>query len=283
MARTNRTAGSNPSRSASKSLGFLTFPDQAEESYKMRRNVRALARGVNYAAKERRRGEPHSTPFRGIFSGARWRSPDCLRNDDSNFARIPMSGASHAQRAIERLTMRDRSGGPGRGVAISPMTVCCGGTLSPTLRSEPAALKAYFVGAFQSLPKATVRFGEQLIRVYGDTAINTGYYTFSYTKDGETKSLPARYSFTYVKDGNDWMLLNATGSNRIGRLHNVRRSRCADRSQVPALRKCAPGVRHVCSPHLFDLRCRRPWRHRPSRSRPSRSGCAVLREIRGRK
>jgi len=82
------------------------------------------------------------------------------------------------------------------------------GTLSPTLRSEPAALKAYFVSAFQALPKATVKFGEQLIRVYGDTAINTGYYTFSYTKDGETKSIPARYSFTYVKDGNDWKIVD---------------------------------------------------------------------------
>jgi SnoaL-like protein len=34
------------------------------------------------------------------------------------------------------------------------------GTLSPTVRSDPAALKAYFVGAFQALPKATVKFGD---------------------------------------------------------------------------------------------------------------------------
>jgi hypothetical protein len=27
------------------------------------------------------------------------------------------------------------------------------GTLSPTVRSDPAALKAYFVGAFQALPR----------------------------------------------------------------------------------------------------------------------------------
>ena len=82
------------------------------------------------------------------------------------------------------------------------------GTLSPTVRSDPAALKAYFVAAFQALPKATVMFGEQLIRVYGDTAVNTGYYTFSYTKDGETKSIPARYSFTYVRDGNEWKIVD---------------------------------------------------------------------------
>jgi len=60
------------------------------------------------------------------------------------------------------------------------------GTLSPTVRSDPAALKAYFVGAFQALPKATVKFGDQ----------------------GETKSIPARYSFTYVKDGNDWKIVD---------------------------------------------------------------------------
>ena len=74
------------------------------------------------------------------------------------------------------------------------------GTLSPTVRSDPSAVKAYFVGAFQALPKATVKFGDQLIRVYGDTAVNT--------KDGETKSIPARYSFTYVKDGNDWKIVD---------------------------------------------------------------------------
>ena len=89
-----------------------------------------------------------------------------------------------------------------------PKTPCCGARLSPTIRSDPAALKAYFVGAFQALPKATVKFGDQLIRVYGNTAVNSGYYTFSYAKDGETKSIPARYSLTYVKDGNDWKIVD---------------------------------------------------------------------------
>ena len=80
------------------------------------------------------------------------------------------------------------------------------GTLSPTVRSDPAAIRAYFVNAFTALPQAKVVFGEQLIRVYGNTAINTGYYTFSYVKDGETKTIPARYSFTYVKDGDQWLI-----------------------------------------------------------------------------
>jgi hypothetical protein len=67
---------------------------------------------------------------------------------------------------------------------------------------------AYFVTAFKVLPNLKVAFGEQLIRVYGTTAVNTGYYTFSFVKDGEPKTLPARYSFTLVKDGENWMIVD---------------------------------------------------------------------------
>jgi uncharacterized protein (TIGR02246 family) len=82
------------------------------------------------------------------------------------------------------------------------------GTLSPTVRSDRTALRDYFVTAFRVLPSLKVIFGDQLIRVYGNTAVNTGYYTFSYVKDGETKSLPARYSFTYVRNGERWLIVD---------------------------------------------------------------------------
>jgi uncharacterized protein (TIGR02246 family) len=82
------------------------------------------------------------------------------------------------------------------------------GTLSPTLRADRAALRDYFVTAFRVLPGLKVAFGDQLIRVYGNAAVNTGYYTFSYVKDGETKTLPARYSLTYVKNGERWLIVD---------------------------------------------------------------------------
>jgi len=82
------------------------------------------------------------------------------------------------------------------------------GTLSPTVRADRAALRDYFVTAFKVLPGLKVAFGDQLIRVYDGTAVNTGYYTFSYVKDGETKNLPARYSFTYVKRGDAWLIVD---------------------------------------------------------------------------
>jgi hypothetical protein len=70
-------------------------------------------------------------------------------------------------------------------------------------------LAGLFGGSLQGLPGLKVAFGDQLIRVYDcGTAVNTGYYTFSYVKDGEAKSLPARYSFTYVKRGDAWLIVD---------------------------------------------------------------------------
>ncbi len=82
------------------------------------------------------------------------------------------------------------------------------GTVSPTVRSDRDALRNYFITAFKGLPGHKVAFGDQLIRVYGNAAVNTGYYTFSWVKDGETKNLPARYSFTYVKTGERWLIVD---------------------------------------------------------------------------
>src|SRR5712675_1916711 len=76
------------------------------------------------------------------------------------------------------------------------------------LYADQAVLRDYFVTAFRVLPGLKVAFGDQLIRVYGGTAVNTGYYTFSYARDGETKTLPARYSFTYVKNGDRWLIVD---------------------------------------------------------------------------
>ena len=82
------------------------------------------------------------------------------------------------------------------------------GTLSPKVRADRAAVRDYFVSAFKILPGLKVAFGEQLIRVYDNAAINTGYYTFSYVKDGEPKTISARYSFTYLNKGGSWMIVD---------------------------------------------------------------------------
>ena len=82
------------------------------------------------------------------------------------------------------------------------------GTISTTRRDDPTAIRDYFVNAYKALPNLTVTFEDPYIRVYGDTAVNTGYYTFAYEKDGATQSLPARYSFTLVKRDGDWQIVD---------------------------------------------------------------------------
>lgn len=93
-------------------------------------------------------------------------------------------------------------------VALYDKEAVLWGTLSPKVRNTPELIREYFVAAYKALPGHKVSFGEQLIRVYGNTAINTGYYTVSSVKDGETKLIPARYSFTYVKRGKKWMIVD---------------------------------------------------------------------------
>src|SRR5262249_28909393 len=86
------------------------------------------------------------------------------------------------------------------------------GTTARILRSGRAAVREYFVAVARITPGVKMDFGDQLIRVYGNTAVNSGSYTFSWVKDGETKTLPARYSFTYVKDGERWFILDHDSS-----------------------------------------------------------------------
>jgi uncharacterized protein (TIGR02246 family) len=82
------------------------------------------------------------------------------------------------------------------------------GTLSSQRRDDPAAIRDYFVAAYKALPELSVTFEDPLIRIYGDTAVNTGYYTFSFEKDGQAQTLPARYSFTLVNDGGKWLIVD---------------------------------------------------------------------------
>jgi uncharacterized protein (TIGR02246 family) len=82
------------------------------------------------------------------------------------------------------------------------------GTLSPKLLVGKPELRGYFERAFKALPGHKVAFGEQVIRVYGDVAINSGYYTFSYLKDGQTQNIPARYTFVYRKRDGNWMIVD---------------------------------------------------------------------------
>jgi uncharacterized protein (TIGR02246 family) len=82
------------------------------------------------------------------------------------------------------------------------------GTRSPTLRDNPAAVRDYFKILSTVAPSYKVVVDQQRIRVYGDTAINTGAYTFSELRDGKPVVRPARFSFVYRKREGRWMIVD---------------------------------------------------------------------------
>ncbi|HEX2714811.1 MAG TPA: DUF4440 domain-containing protein [Candidatus Acidoferrales bacterium] len=114
---------------------------------------------------------------------------------------------------------------PERLLALYDQEAILWGTFSPKRRDNPKAIRDYFVGVFAALLGHKVSFGHQLIRVYGDTAINTGDYAFSYIRDSEIKTLPARYSFTYLDRGGQWKIVDHHSSAMPTPLEELDRSR----------------------------------------------------------
>jgi len=80
------------------------------------------------------------------------------------------------------------------------------GTLSPVIRNTPELIREYFV-KFATLDRIKVDFSDPVIRQYGNVAINTGYYVFSWYEDGKKVVVPARYTFAYVNEGG-WKIID---------------------------------------------------------------------------
>ncbi len=81
------------------------------------------------------------------------------------------------------------------------------GTVSPIMRTTPEKIKDYFEH-FMAMKNLQAIYSHPEIRVYGDIAINSGYYTFFHERDGKMLSIPARYSFVYKREGDNWMIVD---------------------------------------------------------------------------
>ena len=78
------------------------------------------------------------------------------------------------------------------------------GTVSPVLRQGPEMIREYFQATVANPP--TMAFVEPMyIRVFGDTAVNTGNYV---TRFGSSEPLTLRYSFVYHKVGDKWLIVD---------------------------------------------------------------------------
>ncbi len=80
-------------------------------------------------------------------------------------------------------------------------------TLSGTLRTSRKEMEDYFT-RFLALQDLHAEASNPHIQIFGNTAINDGFYTFSFRKNGKPHVLKARYSFTYLKEADGWKIVD---------------------------------------------------------------------------
>ncbi len=82
------------------------------------------------------------------------------------------------------------------------------GNVSQTIRTTPAEILEYFEESSARRPNLRMILGEYHVRLYGDIAINSGYYSSRNSVDGKDVVVPMRFTFTYRKEGDRWVIVN---------------------------------------------------------------------------
>ena len=91
-------------------------------------------------------------------------------------------------------------------LALYAEDACLWGTLSPVQRTGPAAIRDYFEQAFVYQNRKVI-FNSSNIRCYGDMAVSSGAYTFSFDRDGEKQVIPSRFSILYARRDEKWLIV----------------------------------------------------------------------------
>jgi uncharacterized protein (TIGR02246 family) len=81
------------------------------------------------------------------------------------------------------------------------------------MRNSPEEIRSYF-NTFTQLPNLAITGYSGNVRVYGDSAVETGYYTFAYNKGEKRETVPARFSIHYRRINGEWKI-NDHHSSRL--------------------------------------------------------------------
>ena len=82
------------------------------------------------------------------------------------------------------------------------------GTVSQTIRTTPREIFEYFTESATRRPKLRMALGEYHVQLYGELAMNSGYYTSRNPVDGNEVVIPMRFTFIYQKQDDRWMIVN---------------------------------------------------------------------------
>ncbi len=75
-------------------------------------------------------------------------------------------------------------------------------TVSNQVRHNHAEIEDYFIHFLAKGPKGVIN--ESNIRTFGDVAINSGVYTFTFSDDS---SVQARFTYVYRWNGQEWKIV----------------------------------------------------------------------------
>jgi uncharacterized protein (TIGR02246 family) len=80
-------------------------------------------------------------------------------------------------------------------------------TVSNQVRRTRAEIVDYFTKFLKSKPQGVIE--DEIVDVLdADTAVNTGVYEFTLTKDGKAQQVRARYTYVYELRDGKWLIVN---------------------------------------------------------------------------
>ena len=80
------------------------------------------------------------------------------------------------------------------------------GTTSPVLRDSPGLIRDYFKNIAAQV-NSTISMGDHRVQVFGDVAVNTGFYVRKTVDSGKVAESPARFTFVYQRRAGKWMIV----------------------------------------------------------------------------
>ena len=105
---------------------------------------------------------------------------------------------------------------PARIAAMYEPDAVLWGTAARTISPTPDSIAAYFKDAGKR-PNARVDIVEQHIRILGDSAFNSGSYTFSNYDGDKAVQSPSRFTFVFHKRNGQWRIVHHHSSRAIAR------------------------------------------------------------------
>lgn len=95
-----------------------------------------------------------------------------------------------------------QTGMPRKVVALYESDAILLPTVSNQVRHNHHEIEDYFVHFLSKGPKGKIN--ESNVRIFGDIAINSGVYTFTFSNGSRVK---ARYTYVYRWNGSRWMIV----------------------------------------------------------------------------